>query len=123
MEYWPLVKDDVNKALDGTLTVDDIYQKLLKHEAQLWVVHDGEIKAIIVSEIVDYPQIRTIRALAMTGKDLEQWLDMMIETISKWGIENGAHIIEAGGRMGWKKVLEKRGFKNPKIYMTLDIQE
>ena len=124
LQYWPQVKDDIEQALkgdSGRLTIDDVYEFILDKKMQLWAIHDGEIHAVMTTEIVDYSQLRAVRIITVTGKDSEQWLDLLIETVSAWGAENGAHVVEFVGRKGWEKVLTKRGFGDTQVFMTRKI--
>lgn len=122
--YWHQVKDDIEKALSvdgGRLSINDMYSMIEDQTMQLWAIHDGDIHAVMTTEIVNYMQMRCVRIITVTGKDSEQWLDLLIETISGWGAENGAHAIEFVGRKGWEKVLTKRGFGNTQVFMTRPI--
>lgn len=125
LQYWDKVKDALSEALycdSGGISIDDIKNALDGQQMQLWCVHDGDMKAVIVTEIVDYPQYRAARFVAVTGDNMQEWLDLLIDTISRWGAEKGAHAIEFAGRLGWKKVLEPKGFTNPLLMMTKFIE-
>lgn len=124
LAYWPQVKDDIAEALSrdgGRLGIDDMYGFIQDQSMQLWAIHDGDIHAVMTTEIVNYMQMRAVRIVTVTGKDSEQWLDLLIETVSAWGAENGAHAVEFVGRKGWEKTLSKRGFGNTQIFMTRTI--
>ena len=124
LAYWPLVKDAIQEALGrdgGRLSIDDMYALIKNNDMQLWAIHDGSIHAVMTTEIINYKQMRSVRIITVTGKDSEQWLDLLIETIDAWGAENGATAIEFVGRKGWEKVLSNRGFGNTQIFMTKTI--
>lgn len=123
-EYWPIVKNEVERALagdGGRMTIDDLYAMLDKGTAQIWALHNGDLKAVMTTQILNYPQIRAVRIITVTGKEMELWLDVLIDTISRWGKEQGADVIDFVGRVGWDKVLSKRGFVNKQIFMTKPI--
>jgi hypothetical protein len=67
---------------------------------------------------VDYKQLRAVRFITCTGRDMDTWLDLLIDTITQWGAEKGAHALEFVGRKGWEKELTKRGFGNTQVFMT-----
>ncbi len=125
LEYWDNVKDDIAEALagdSGRLTVDDLYRMIKNKDAQLWAIHDGNIHAVMTTEIIKYPQLTAVRIITVTGNDSERWLDLLIDTISMWGAENGATVVEFVGRKGWERVLTKRGFGETQIFMTRPIK-
>lgn len=125
LEYWDYVKDDIERALKadfGRMTIEDLRSSIENKTAQLWAIHDGAIHAVMTTEIINYPQLNAVRIMTVTGKDSEQWLDLLIDTISRWGAENGADVVEFVGRKGWEKVLTKRGFGETQIFMTKPIK-
>lgn len=124
LKYWNQVKDNIQEALSqdgGRLSIDDMHEFIKTNAMQLWAIHDGNIHAVMTTEIINYKQMRAVRIITVTGKDLEEWLDLLIETISAWGAENGATAIEFVGRKGWERVLSKRGFGNTQVFMTKTI--
>jgi hypothetical protein len=121
LSLWDEVKDSVLTALiedGGRMTLTDIKDALDAQDMQLWGLHDGILRAVMVTEIVNYPQMRVIRIVTVSGRDMELWLDKLIETVEAWGGEQGAHAMEFVGRLGWKKVLANKGWVEPKIMMT-----
>jgi hypothetical protein len=124
MKFWPDVQEAIAEAFHGNfdkLSMQDVEDAIEAQKMQLWGIHDGILRAVMVTEMVDYPQSRAVRVLTLTGKECEQWLDVLIKTLEEWGGENGAHQIEFTGRMGWKKVLSDYGFANPQITMSKTI--
>lgn len=125
LKYWPYVVDDIQKALIGSydgITADDLYQSILLNKVQLWALHNGNLSAVMTTEIINYKYKKSVRIITVTGKDSENWLDVLIDTISRWGAENGASSIEFIGRRGWEKLLTKRGFENIQIAMERPIK-
>ena len=121
IQFWPQVEDAVEEALAhdmGRMTVQDIKEAIEDRKMQLWGIHDGVLRAVAVTQIIDYPQLRCVRYVTLTGRDMESWLDILIETVTDWGAEQGAHATELVGRKGWEKVLSKRGFVSPQVFMT-----
>lgn len=124
MKFWPDVQEAIAEAFHGNfnkLSMRDVKEAIEAQKMQLWGIHDGILRAVMVTEMVDYPQARSVRVITLTGKESEQWLDVLIKTLEEWGGENGAHQIEFVGRKGWEKVLSKHGFGNPQISMSKTI--
>lgn len=125
LDYWPYVKDDISRALAGSFnktTANDLYELIVDNKVQLWALHEGNLSAVMTTEIVCYKHRKTVRIITVTGQDSERWLDVLIDTISRWGAENGAEAIQFSGRRGWEKVLSKRGFGSYQILMERPIE-
>jgi hypothetical protein len=75
----------------------------------------------MVTKISVYPQLKAVRIIAVAGNDMELWLDTLIDTVSQWGAEKGAHVVEFVGRKGWERVLSKKGFGDTQVFMTRPI--
>jgi hypothetical protein len=121
LKYWDDVKDDIQKALDGNdgrVYASDFLQKIKDKKIQLWGIHDGILRAVMTTEIIEYLHFKSVRIITVTGRESDAWLDVLIDTVSHWGAENGAQAIEFVGRKGWEKVLSKKGFGNTQIFMT-----
>ena len=121
LDFWPNVKDDVQRALDDRTTLEHIYQKLVEKKMQLWSIHDGNIKAVMTTEIAIYDTYKAVRVVTLTGDCMDEWLDLLIDTITRWAKENGCDSFEFCGRTGWEKVLSKKGFGNKQIVMNKTI--
>lgn len=92
--------EDALQYAHGSHTLDDVYQTVVKGDAQFWPAED----AGLVTEIVDYPQRRTLRFWLAGGnlKTLERLEKKVIDWSKQWGCE----ACEIVGRRGWVKALE-----------------
>jgi hypothetical protein len=121
LQYWPLVKNEVERALRGNtlrLDIDDIELALAEKRMQLWCIHENEIKCVFVTQIVTYKNCKAVRVITVTGIDHQEWLKLGCETLERWGKESGCSIIEMQGRKGWEKSLKAEGFTEPELIMT-----
>jgi hypothetical protein len=121
LKYWDDVKDEIQRALDGNggmVYADDLLIKIKEKKVQLWGLHDGVLRAVMTTEVIEYLHYKSIRIITVTGKDLDMWLDVLIDTIGRWGKEQGAECMEFVGRKGWEKKLTEKGFGNTQIFMT-----
>lgn len=121
LKFWPDVKGAVQDALDGNggrICSDELLKLIKENKAQLWGLHDGVLRAVMVTEIINYPQLKAIRIIAVGGRDMDMWLDTLIDTIGRWGAGQGAHVMEFVGRRGWEKKLTSKGFGELQIFMT-----
>jgi|TARA_Y100000361_G_C11160578_1_gene347057 hypothetical protein len=96
---------------DQTHTFDDIVEGVLKGEYQFWEAPLG----CAITEIVVFPRKKVLHIFLYAG-ELQQVLDME-ESAKIWAKEFGCSAFSLSGRRGWKRVLEKRGFRE--LYTTL----
>lgn len=71
-----------NKSQDE-MDVSDIYFFLKEKEMQLWVIFDKdngkEIKAVITTQILNYPQKKVCRIVTLGGKEMDTWVAETLE--------------------------------------------
>jgi hypothetical protein len=89
----------------GTHTFEDVAERILDGRLQLWPAED----ACAVTEIIIFPRKKTIHVFLAGGK-METIIDM-IDSAVAWGKEQGCTGMTIAGRHGWKRVLDKYGYK------------
>lgn len=122
LKFWPAAKEYLKEAirLNGALDADDVLELIKQQHMQLWGIHDGDLKAVMVTEVVNYPKRKHIRVVLIGGHQMHKWASIVVEALDRFRIEQGAQAIEGGGRRGWVKSLEKFGYKE---YATVMIKE
>ena len=114
MKHWKLSPDLerckpwIEAALvhcNGTHEWDDIVAGIASSKMQLWAAPRG----CIVTEIVVYPKKKALNVF-LGGGELDQILDMH-ENVIEWAKAQGCECLMMTGRFGWKKPLEKHGWK------------
>ena len=124
--YWPFVVNYIQDALehsDGEVSLGSIYADIANQKKQLWVIkHRNEYLAGIVTDLITYEDngLKVGQILFAGGKDHHLW-DHFTETVGEWFKENGCHKIEIVGRMGWKRLYEKKGFKPAYLILRKDL--
>ena len=115
-QIWERIKvfaEGCAKFTYGRFTANDIRTGIRKGNQTLWIAHeDEEVLGFVVTELQDYPQLRSCIMHFTGGVKLAKWKPLMLERIQKYCRMNGADIIESYGREGWAKVFEKDGFKS-----------
>jgi len=96
------------------MSVTDIYERLSEARMQLWLVfnEDKEIISVLTTEIIDYPRKTVCRIVTLGGKDLDIWVEDLLETIEAWALENDCVAMETVCRKGFIKKLERFGYEN-----------
>ena len=111
------------KYTHGRFTANDIKKNLLNTEKQLWVAYKNvQIYGFVVTEIVTYPQMKTLMMHFTGGVHLNKWKDDMLKTLQKFAKEFNCKLIESYGRKGWGKVFEQDGYKPRFIYYELPLE-
>lgn len=93
----------------GCFEPEDVERLCAHGDMQLWLAADGEdVLAAYVTEIVQYPRKRRIRAVFAGGKPhtMDQWLEPMVQAIEAFSRQWACQGIEAMGRKGWTKVVD-----------------
>ena len=99
---WERCGDYIEDALEYAQfshTLEDVLRVVLAGDAQFW----PESKAALVTEIIDYPQRRTLR-FWLAGGDLETLRDLEVAAI-EWSKTWGCSASEIVGRRGWVRAL------------------
>ena len=112
--YWPLVDHWILPLIEKDIreTEESVLSQLRESKMQLWVVHDDVIPMAAVVTQIDQVACGKICTILYTGgKGMEHWLDLL-DWIEDWAWQNGCTHIEGNGRLGWMKVLGKRGYSH-----------
>ena len=72
-EVWLLCKEYVemgNNKSHEEMNIDDIYERLINAEMQLWLIfnEDSNIQSVLTTEIVIYPRKKTCRIVTLGGE-------------------------------------------------------
>ena len=124
---WERALPEVERAVaraDGLFDADDIYWGLQDGAMQLWIVFKGQdIAAVCITEIVQFPGRKIVRAFALSGYGLAEWYNLMNLGLP-WAIENGAEEWQATvADERFVKLLERKGWKRTHTIMTLPIDK
>jgi len=113
---WPAVVQMLGPAVErsnGRFTIDDVREEILKGGLVLWVVLSSKTPiAFYTTRIGDYPSRRAMVIDWLGGSDMDAWLDMAVETMEDHARTNRCDHLEFCGRLGWKKVLARRGWNS-----------
>jgi hypothetical protein len=124
---WPSVEQYLKGAADytyGRFTVEDIKNRLYTAPQQLWIAYDKEIiYGAVVTEITQYPQMRTLVMHFTGGVELPKWKNEMLQMLQRFAKDQGCNVIESYGRIGWEKVFKNDGFKSRFMFYELPVEK
>jgi hypothetical protein len=84
------------------------YSRAKNGNLQLWGLSDGEIKGIIVTQILIFPAQKVFEVLAAAGIGLLEYFDEMEEVFERIAESSGCQTIAARVRPGLERLLVKR---------------
>lgn len=97
---WPLLERGV--AVDeGRATAEGVWKQIESGDSQLWVVMDDTIRAIVLTAIIEYPNLKACDIELCAGFGRKDWLHLLPE-LEQWAREQGCEVIEGRMRPGWK---------------------
>lgn len=96
----------IEAALDYSRTHDfgDVVQGCFAGEMQLWPAPDG----CLVTQVSTFPK-RKLLQVFLAGGDMDAVL-ALADQAEEWGRAQGCDAMMMMGRMGWQRVLTKRGW-------------
>lgn len=109
---WPQALPLLEKPIGmskGCYLPEDVLAACQTGGMQLWLAAEGEdLLAAYVTEIVDYPRKRIVRAAFAGGvpQTMDRWLEPMVNMIEAWSKQVGCQSFAATGRKGWSRKVE-----------------
>lgn len=89
--------------INGHLTIEEVYHKLLTKEFQLWTPATDELEAAFITAIYDVRGESNCTIVACGGKNLDLWKHF-IKDVEDWARELGCKSIRIYGRRGWARL-------------------
>lgn len=110
---------------EGKVDAYDIYSDCQQRISVLWlVVKDENLVAAVTTRIINYPQARKGYAIEYVGgRDMKNWIDLVLETLKPIAKQNGCTHFEAYGRSGWRRWLGKRNFEPKFIHFEMELED
>ena len=109
------------KYTHGRFNVEDIRQGLNGNQ-QLWIAYDDKVYGAVITEIIVYPQMKSLVMHFTGGIELPKWKDDMLALLRRFARDNGCKTIESFGRTGWKRVFKNDGFKSKFMFYELPVE-
>lgn len=112
------------KYTHGRYTVEDIKRCLSENPMQqLWIAYqDGLVYGAVITEVIEYPQMRALVMHFTGGVQLPKWKSEMLALLQRFAKDHGCKTIESFGRTGWKRVFKSDGFKSKFMFYELSVE-
>ena len=86
------------------MELEDIYKLIQSERYDLWLVMEStDVLVAVLTEMLNYPQVKVLRILYIGGNDLDRALEAF-DQLELWAKRDGAVRCEVSGRMGWVRV-------------------
>lgn len=110
---WPVVTDWIESVAEssrGKLTTEDLAYLIVAEKMQLWVVREqGELRGVVITELVEFPKQRVARIVGCVGEGLHSWYHL-IDDIERWAARHNCGAMQHIARKGYTKLLEPLGY-------------
>ena len=112
---WQYIEPILNKAVclsPRKIDIKDVYEASKQGAYLVWTVQDeGEIIAVITTRMVFYPKGYALALDFVGGDKMKDWIELVLSTLEAHARHNKCVSLEAFGRKGWEKILNKFGCK------------
>ncbi len=117
-ELFPYLDSFVERSRDR-YDIEDVFNNIKKGYWTLWVVHkDSELKAVLITQIIEYPKLRELQIIMCVGEKHKDWYSL-ISRMEEYAKLTGCKKVTAITRPGWEKVMQ--GYKKSHIYLERDL--
>lgn len=109
------------KSMGGLMTVTDATHLLQEGDIQLWMaLDDRETKAVLLSEVTEYPRVRVLRLFGLAGSNLTE-LAELLPAIKEFALKMGCdRILATETRAGLE--LAVPGFKRAGVCLEMSLE-
>lgn len=119
---WPHVEHLVARAIDQERWGSaDVKGRLCEGKMQLWLIGNGRVEAIAVTEINVYPRCTECSLPIVAGVNREAWIDHL-DDIEAWAKAQGCRwMLAPSARPGWLREKRLKGWKRVGTIMQKEI--
>jgi hypothetical protein len=124
-DWWATVLpwlEAVERRSKGKESVAAIRAELEQQHAQLWLWYRGELRALAITEIVQFPGAKVCRVRIVTGRDRHEWAAASLAAIERWAAAIGCSAVEPICRRGWERDLRALGYRCDHLIMQKRVQ-
>lgn len=93
--------------IDSGLTTQDVLNRLVSLEFQLWNINDWQ--AACITQMCNLPQFKILSVLYLAGDGMDEWLKPLMIAIHGFAKREDCRIIDLFGRPGWERTFKNLG--------------
>jgi hypothetical protein len=104
---------------------EEILKECMSGNLTLWVIYEDknplDMIAAVTVRVKSYPGGVAICSEHLGGERADEWIDLLESTMTEYGKEYGATVIEVIGRKGWWYHLKKKGWQSEMVMYHKEI--
>lgn len=102
-DRWSDVSKHFEMALarQKSMNLESVYQDCKRGKFHVWHI---EGKASVLTEIQQFPLERICMIVLCGGEGMSEWIDMTVETLSRYAKSYGCTSLMVVGRKGWSSI-------------------
>ena len=127
---WPRIAghfEGVAALSRGRFAAADWRRSFRDRSRQLWAAHEpaadavvGPVRAVLATEVRQYPGRRVAALMACTGAGREDWTGFL-PIVEAWARAQGCTAVEAQARPGWQRVLRPHGYAATHVFIEKEL--
>lgn len=116
----------------GKYTAEDIFDFVKKDIMQIWLAFDDEvIDGFIITQIVGYPKIKSLRFICLMGVGIEGWQKFMcaigdwlpfVRQVEDWGKSIGCSLSQIECPAPWENYMTNYGYSRGHVILNRELQ-
>jgi|TARA_R110000796_G_scaffold60899_2_gene140972 hypothetical protein len=121
------LKKSANRS-SNRIRVEDIFYDCLNNNCNLWIIFNKEnleISGVLITMFNNYPTGKKMLNVEHTsGTNMQNWIEIGLETMIKFAKSNDCDGIEGIGRHGqWNWVKNRKGWKKPATFYEFNFKD
>lgn len=107
--YWEEIVRGLEKSpgFYDYFTPEWAYERAIMGQLQVWALSDGKIRAIVLTQVLEYPRKKVLEILAAYGVGLLPFMNEMQTTFEKFATIMGCTTFSTSARPGLARLLKK----------------
>lgn len=118
-EIWEEIEGILNEKGErmlGVYSVEEVFRLLCTGILDVWLAKRGKnLDGIVFCGWEVHTKVKYYHILYAFGNNMKKHLDNALTQLEKYAYLMGAYQVVVEGRFGWKKVLEKKGYRQETV--------
>jgi hypothetical protein len=108
--------------LGGEMSSAEMCDAVHSGKMQMWLVYEGAtLLAVVLTEVIDYPQLSALRVIAIGGVGMSHWQQALFDTFKQYCILWNVSRIETVCRPGLERIMKPLGFEKRLVCLMKEI--
>ena len=105
------------------VTMQDVENDIRGGGSVMWLIHlEDKLVAAMTTVVVKHPQRKNLKIEFIGGKRMRQWMNEAIDLMRKLALDAGLDALEADGRKGFEKYVDKSPFQAMYTHYEMELR-